>query len=197
MRAILVRHGQTEWNKTGKFQGHSDVPLDEVGRGQVEATAAYLAKEKLEAIYASDLSRAKDTAKAIAAHHGLEPICDRRLRELNMGKWEGLDFNTVYSQYRQEYDAWYGNKEGMIPGGEGIKDVEKRVLEFLNEVATKHEGTIAIATHGGVVKAVLAYALGPKYLWEQRVDHASVTIVKFGGEQIEPEAINIVPWQQQ
>lgn len=197
MRVILVRHGQTEWNKAGRFQGHSDIPLDEVGRGQVEATAAYLANEKLEAVYASDLSRAKDTALAIAAYHGLEPICDRRLRELNMGIWEGLDFNAVYSQYRQEYDAWYGNRDYVIPNGEGVKDVEKRVLEFIWEIAPKHEGSIAIATHGGVVKAVLAYALGPKYLWEQRVDHASITIVKVDGEQIEAEAINLVPWQQQ
>ncbi|NLC77764.1 MAG: histidine phosphatase family protein [Clostridia bacterium] len=196
MRVILVRHGQTEWNKAGKFQGHSDVPLDRVGREQVEATAAYLAREKIEAVYASDLSRARDTAAAIAAYHGLEPVCDPRLRELDMGHWEGLDFNAVYSNYRQEYDAWYGNAEGVIPGGEGVKDVEKRVLEFIREISPKHKGTVVIATHGGVVKGVLAYALGPEYLWEQRVDHASVTIVNIEGEKIVPEAINIVPWRE-
>lgn len=195
MRIILVRHGQTEWNRAGKFQGHSDVPLNETGRQQVKVTAAYLAKEPIEAVYASDLSRAMDTGTAIAAFHGLNPIPDARLRELHMGKWEGLDFNTVYNDFRQEYDAWYGNPDGVTPGGEGVKDVEARVLDFIFEVSPKYQGTVAVATHGGVIRAVLAYAVDERYLWEEPIDHASVTIVNVDGKKIVPEAINIVPWK--
>lgn len=195
MRVIFVRHGQTEWNKSGKFQGHSDVPLNDTGRRQVKATAAYLAKEPIEAVYSSDLSRAIDTGAAIASYHGLDPVPDARLRELYMGKWEGLDFNTVYNNFRQEYDAWYGNPDGVTPGGEGVKDVEARVLDFIFEVSPKHQGTVAVATHGGVIRAVLAYAVDERYLWEEPIDHASVTIVKVDGKRIIPEAINIVPWK--
>lgn len=195
MRLIMVRHGRTAWNNVGKLQGHSDVPLDEVGREQVLTTAKYLAKEELQGIYTSDLSRAKDTAAAIANDRMLEPVVDRRLRELNLGIWEGLDFNTVYNEYRQEYDAWYGNAAGKVPGGEGVKDVEKRVLDFIWEVMPKHQNeTVAIATHGGVVKSVLAYALGPQYLWDQVIDYASITIIKIQGKEFIPELINLVPW---
>ncbi|HHW06635.1 MAG TPA: histidine phosphatase family protein [Clostridia bacterium] len=196
MRMILVRHGQTEWNKAGKFQGHSDIPMDETGREQVQAAAAYLAQEPLEAVYASDLSRAKETAAVIAAYHGLEPILDVRLRELYMGRWEGLDFNTVYRHFRQEYDAWFGKRDGVTPGGEGVKDVEARVLDFIFEVAPKHRGTVVAATHGGVIRAVLAWAVDERYLWEEPIDHASLTIIKVEGKQLIPEAINIVPWKK-
>ncbi len=196
MRLIMVRHGETIWNAEKKIQGHSDVPLNEAGRNQVLAAASYLAKEELEEIYTSDLSRAMDTALAIGAHRGLTPIIDQRLRESHMGVWEGLDFNTIYTRYRKEYDAWYGNEEGFIPGGEGVKDVEQRVMSFIEEIALKHQNNVAIATHGGVIKSILACALGPKYLWEQRVDNASITIVQVKELKIVPEAINIVPWQQ-
>jgi len=193
---ILVRHGQTEWNKAGKFQGHSDIPMDETGREQVKATAAYLAREPLEAIYSSDLSRARETAAAIAAYHGLEPIVDVRLRELHMGRWEGMDFRTVYRDFREEYDAWYGKRDGVTPGGEGVKDVEARVLDFVFEVAPKHRGSVAVATHGGVIRAVLAYAVDERYLWEEPIDPASVTIIRVEGSRLVPEAINIVPWKK-
>lgn len=196
MRLIMVRHGETIWNAEKKIQGHSDVPLSETGKEQVLAAASYLVKEELEAIYTSDLSRAIDTALAIGAHRDITPVIDQRLRESHMGIWEGLDFNTIYTKYRKEYDAWYGNEEGFIPEGEGVKEVEKRVLDFIKEIAPKHQNNVAIATHGGVIKSVLACALGSRYLWEQAIDNASITILKVEGLRIEPEAINIVPWRQ-
>ncbi len=195
MRLIMVRHGETIWNAEKKIQGHSDVPLSELGKEQVLATAAYLAEEELEAIYTSDLSRAIDTALAIGGNRGLTPIIDQRLREAHMGIWEGLNFGTIYTKYRKEYDAWYGNENGIIPGGEGVKEVEKRVLDFLNEVSFKHHDNVAIATHGGVIKSVLGHALGPEYLWGRIIDNASITIVKIKASKIVPEAVNIVPWR--
>lgn len=194
MRIIAVRHGQTNWNKERRFQGQNDIPLNETGREQILVTADFLKNETLEAVYSSDLVRAKDTAAAIAAQHELRPIEDERLRETHMGVWEGLEFNEVYAKYREEFEAWYGNEYGVIPGGEGIKEVEKRVMDFVADIQDEHEDTIVIATHGGVIKILLAQALGPEYIWDKVVDYASVTILKIKGKEIIPEAINVVPW---
>src|SRR5437764_15194656 len=89
-RVVLLRHGRTEWNATGRFQGQMDSPLDGIGRAQAEAAAVAVAPMRPDAIVTSDLSRAMDTAAAVAAEAGVEPVTDPRLRELFLGSWQGL-----------------------------------------------------------------------------------------------------------
>ena len=95
---IIIRHGETEWNKTGRFQGHSDVPLSEEGRAQAEALGKNLVVDHVDAIYASDLTRAMETAAPLAERFGLPVIPDPQLRELNFGAWEGRNFNDVNAE---------------------------------------------------------------------------------------------------
>ena len=95
---IIIRHGETEWNQTGRFQGHSDVPLSETGRAQAEALGRNLALDHVDVIYASDLTRALETAAPLAARFGLTVTPDPLLRELNFGAWEGQSFNDVNAE---------------------------------------------------------------------------------------------------
>ena len=97
---IIIRHGETEWNKTGRFQGHSDIALSQEGRAQAAALGRNLAVDDVDAIYASDLTRAMETAAPLAKRFGLEVIPDAALRELNFGAWEGRNFHVSMQSIR-------------------------------------------------------------------------------------------------
>ena len=132
MQLILIRHGQTEWNASQKYQGHTDIPLDDTGRQQARRLAEHLLQlEKVEAVYASDLVRARETAEIIAQAFNLKPLIDPRLRELCFGKWEGLTFNQVYAIYRAEFEQWYNSRQSLCAGGESFSDVANRSLRLL------------------------------------------------------------------
>ncbi|MBI4759502.1 MAG: histidine phosphatase family protein, partial [Chloroflexi bacterium] len=112
MRLLLVRHGETDWNAEERYQGTTDVPLSAQGRAQAQALTSRMAGEVLDAIYASDLQRAWQTAEVIAAPHGLPVRPEPRLREIDFGAWEGLTFDEI-RQRRPAAKAWPGSLRGL------------------------------------------------------------------------------------
>lgn len=150
MRLILIRHGQTDWNVEGRYQGQADPPLNDVGRKQANATADQLASLPIEAIYTSTLKRALETAKIIARQHtGLAVTQDERLREINLGAWEGMLSRDIPADYP---DAWAMRQQDPVhsraPGGESIAEVAKRVWAAADEIACHHpQGLVVIVSH--------------------------------------------------
>ena len=150
-----MRHGRTEWNAARRFQGQSDIPLSEEGRAQAGATAAALASVPLEAIVSSDLSRALETARAIAALHGLEVASDPRLREFAFGEWEGLTWDEIVARFPVARDMAFSSVRAYQPtGGERFDAVRARVGDVL-EAHRHREGTVAFVTHAGALHALL------------------------------------------
>jgi len=157
-RLLLVRHGETDANREFRMQGVSDMSLNEEGRRQLECTAARLADEEIHAIYASDLARAIESAEPIAMRHGLTVRTDPRLREQNLGDWEGdvwFDLPEIYGQ--DALDAFMGDLDYGPPGGETKREVLERFHDAVLDIGARHEGeTICIVTHGGPLM-VFAY----------------------------------------
>lgn len=148
MLLYLVRHGETEWNRMHRIQGSSDIPLNDTGRGQARATGRLLARRQWDAVYASPLSRAFETAQLIAAELGLpEPVADEGLVERNYGEAEGLTGWEVETRYPGSTP---------VPGREPRSTVAARVLPALLALAERHpEQAIIAVTHGGVIRSVL------------------------------------------
>jgi len=178
-RLLLIRHGETEWNQSGRYQGQTDVPLSEVGLAQAQALARRLAGETLHAVYTSDLSRARQTAEAIAAPHGLAVRPDPRLRELDFGQWEGLTYAQVLERDPEARAFWdSGDPSAKPPGGESREQMLERVRLVLADLARHEDGqTLAVVGHGGSLKLLLCLALGmaPTRYWQLRLDNASLS----------------------
>ena len=155
---IIIRHGETEWNKTGRFQGHSDVPLSEEGRAQAEALGRNLVLDHADAIYASDLIRAMETATPLAARFGLTVTPDPLLRELNFGAWEGRSFNDVNAEHSDAMKRFYNDPEHAdIPESEPFPVFQKRVAGRVREIVRAHQGKrIVIVSHGASIRILLA-----------------------------------------
>jgi probable phosphoglycerate mutase len=156
----LLRHGETTWNAMHRVQGQLDSPLSARGNEQAEVLAQRLRGEKFEALYASDLSRAFDTAGKIAAVTGLEIQVDVRLRERHYGVFQGLTWDEIKLKFPEDYAQYKSRFPGVtIPGGESVEDFARRVMEVLGEIAAKHDNAVAVA-HGGVVDVVYRQAMG-------------------------------------
>src|SRR6187431_2901410 len=147
---LLARHGETDWNRELRIQGSSDIGLNELGRRQAQFLAQELTDVELDAIYSSDLSRARATAAAVAATHGLEVNLDPRLRERSFGSWEGLtreDISTFPAGSRHD--------------GESDDEVRVRVLAAVEEIAANHRGQqVLVVSHGGALNTLWHHALG-------------------------------------
>ncbi len=153
---MLVRHGRTEWNAGRRFQGHSDIPLSAEGRAQAQALADVLRERRFARAYASDLGRAMETARAIAAPHGLAVAPDARLREFNFGAWEGLTWNEITERWPELRD--HGSTAAKLyqpEGGESFDEVCARVGAFFEDIRTPSDETVLVVTHAGVLHATL------------------------------------------
>lgn len=185
MRLILVRHGESEWNRIGRYQGQEDAPLSQLGLRQAEALATRLATEHFDAIYASPLQRAKRTAEAIAEYHPDVPFTeDPALLEIHHGDWQGLYAADVRERYGEQLEEWrtYPTRVQM-PNGESFSNILKRTLNFRERVAHEHPGdsTVLVSTHDVVIKILIADALGMHMdrinrLW---ITNASISVVEY------------------
>ena len=147
---LLARHGETDWNRELRIQGSSDIALNELGRQQARFLAQELTDVDLDAIYASDLSRASETAAAVAATHALDVRLDPRLRERSFGSWEGLT--------REDLDEL---PAGSHHDGESDDEVRKRMLEAVHDIAAAHPGEqVLVVSHGGALNTLWHHALG-------------------------------------
>lgn len=157
---LLARHGETDWNRELRFQGHADPPLDEAGREQAAELSAALAREALAAIYSSPLRRALETAELIAAPHRLEPVQVAALREVDVGSWQGLTRAEVEKRFPEQYARWLDGGQGW-EDGETYEEMGERVVAVLLELAAVHTGERILAvTHGGPIRAAFAFAEG-------------------------------------
>jgi 2,3-bisphosphoglycerate-dependent phosphoglycerate mutase len=162
---ILVRHGETDWNRDGRWQGQADAPLNERGREQARRLRDQLAGEPVAAIYASDLSRARETAEIIAASIGRPVEVDRRLREVHVGGWSGLTTAEIESLFPDDVTRWYeGDASHAFDGGETYAAMGGRVVTALEEIAARHPSEqVLVVLHGGPIRALLAHAAGITY----------------------------------
>lgn len=160
-RIIIVRHGQTEWNVRGIRQGHLDSPLTERGLAQAKALAERLKRERFSYLYSSDLGRSVQTAREIAVLTGHEILTDQRLRERNLGIFQGLNAEQIEARYPEERHLMRTTGPGfVIPGGESMVQQVERNVAFLNSLAVRHRGeTIVVVTHGGVVSGFFRHTL--------------------------------------
>jgi probable phosphoglycerate mutase len=157
---FLARHGETDWNRDNRFQGHADPPLNETGRAQASELSAALADEPLAAVYSSPLRRAFETAEIVAAPHGLEPVPVDALREVDVGSWQGLTRAEVEERFPEHYARWLDYEAGW-EDGESYEEMGRRVIAALLELAAAHEGERILAvSHGGPVRAAYALADG-------------------------------------
>jgi broad specificity phosphatase PhoE len=151
---LLARHGETDWNAARRVQGHTDVPLNERGREQARALAEELQDEPLDAVYASDLLRAHETARIVAASRGLGVTVLPQLRERNFGTWEGLTDVEVFDRFPQARAGQWGDAETR-------EEMSGRVLQALGRIADAHpNGHVLVVAHGGPLRAVLHAAGG-------------------------------------
>jgi broad specificity phosphatase PhoE len=149
---LLVRHGETDWNLERRVQGHTDRPLNATGRAQAEALADELADERLDAVYSSDLARAYETARLVAARHGLPVVLVPELREKDFGTWEGLTDEEIRLRFP---DAAPGRVWG---DAETYEAMSARVLGALQRIASEHpDGRVLVVAHGGPVRSVLIH----------------------------------------
>lgn len=159
-RVYLVRHGETDWNVEHRFQGQLDVPLSAVGMEQAQAVAGWLAGQEARyaALYSSDLSRAAQTAQAIAERLDLQPIYSQELREIHVGEWQGLLSSEVEARYPGHIAAWYEKVDSFtLPGGESIPDVQRRMHAYFVGIVAGHIGeAIIVVSHGAALAALIA-----------------------------------------
>lgn len=181
-RVLCIRHGETVWNASGRWQGSAPIPLSETGRAQSQALGAYLAAHgpRPEVIVSSDSPRARQTAEAIAAPLALPLHFDARLREINVGVWQGMTREEVLAWDGERYAVfiadWYNNAP---PNGETRNELMARARAAFDAITTQHPGrTIAIVTHGGTLGMLLESLFGR--IERPTLSNTSITIVRHG-----------------
>ena len=197
MLLYLVRHGETESNRAGLALGRADVPLNDRGLEQVKRLGEALARERFAAIYCSPLIRTRQTADAIAEHHGLAPVTEPGLIEMDIGDADQLPFAEVRARFPGLLEAWVGadGPRQSMPGGERLVDVQERAWRTLKRIATLHEDeTVCAVTHNFVILSLLATALGTDLAHFRRIRHslAAVSQLELKGERIRVRLMNDV-----
>jgi len=178
---ILVRHGESLWNAQGRVQGHSESSLNELGREQARRVAQHLAKQKVHAVYASDVSRAVETAQLIAAPHQLKIHTSPQLRERSYGVLEGKTLEEAGRTQGSWFISWLADRRSAPPAGESQDDMCARIIAAVREVARAHpRQTVVIVSHGGPIKGALHEILRiPPTLWRLTwIDNGSITVLR-------------------
>ena len=156
---LLARHGETDWNRERRWQGHSDPPLNEEGRRQAQTLAEELAGRPIAAVYTSDLRRARETADIVAKTHGLEAVVEPSLREIDVGSWSGLTTSEVEERYPEGWARFQNGLRGH--DGETHEDHSLRVVDAVRRIAHEHpDEEILIVSHGGSLRAIQRAVLG-------------------------------------
>ena len=159
---ILIRHGETEWNSQKRMQGHSNSDLSSVGQAQIQALGQWMKNVPFDHIYSSDSLRAKQTAEAITQFSGHELQFDQRLREKNLGVFEGLTSEEARERHPEVFRLFKtAGSKYVIDEGESTQQLQDRALEIVNEIRIKHpEERVLLVTHGGFIRVVMKHSLG-------------------------------------
>jgi broad specificity phosphatase PhoE len=157
---LIARHGESDWNRERRWQGHADRPLTERGREQARALAARLAHIELDAVYSSDLERARETGAIVADEQRLELRIERDLREVDVGSWAGLTRAEAEARFPEGFAQWRAGFPGW-KDGETYEAMTERVLAAVGRIAGAHDGErLLVVSHGGPIRAIHAAALG-------------------------------------
>ncbi len=178
---FLCRHGESEYNAKRIIQGHIDTDLTPRGIVQARLAGEELKKLPIEKIYTSDLRRAYRTAYIIGDVLGLEPVIDSRLREMHFGEWEGLTYEHIYENHVEDFHNWLKNPVACpLPSQEEVKDFEKRIREFLEEIKKSPEKNILIVAHGGSIQGIICVAcdFGLEHLWGLKHTNTGISCIK-------------------
>ncbi len=193
-KVVLIRHGQTEWNIAGKYQGQSDVVLSDKGIEQARCLAQNFPLEQLDAVYASDLSRALVTAEQVARHFGCVVQPEPSLREMNFGEWEGLTYKQIAAQWPEAMGTFFQRPDMLeIPGGEGFAVLQERAVKCIEEIVASNVGkTVAVVAHGAILRTILTHVLHMplRYVWTIRQDNTAVNILRYDEGNCMVELVN-------
>jgi broad specificity phosphatase PhoE len=164
---LLARHGETDWNRDGRWQGGSDTPLNDVGRQQAQELAEQL--DGVDVLYSSDLSRARETAEIVADKLGLEIRIDPRLRERSFGAWEGLTAEEIEERFSDAHRRWQAGEGPGADDAEPFDAFAARISRFLEEVLELHPAeSVLVISHGGSIRVIHALAAGLDYVRDHR-----------------------------
>lgn len=185
MRLILIRHGETEWNATLRYQGHAAIPLNERGRLQGRQAGKRLAHYRASALYTSDIVRAAETAGIVGQATGLQPRPMPELREIDVGQWEGLTPEELYRRYPDHMREFERDPARTVRlGGESYAQLQQRALRALQHIQAAHRPgeTVLAVSHGGTIRALLCHVIGLDLanfgrMW---LDNGSLTEVRHG-----------------
>ncbi|MEW6621259.1 MAG: histidine phosphatase family protein [bacterium] len=182
-KIILVRHGQTVWNKEEIFRGRIDIDLDETGRSQAKLLAKALGEFQIQTVYCSPLKRAVNTAIPIAKYHHLEVTIDEHFIDMSYGRWEGKSLEEVKESFPALYQKWQKDPHLLkIPEGESLNEVRRRVVTRLNQLLNQHPNeTIAIVSHRVINKILICALLGldNAAFWQVKQDTACFSIFDY------------------
>ena len=183
-----MRHGETDWNREDRFQGHADLPLNAAGRAQSRELAERLAGKSIAAVYTSPLRRAFETAELVAAAHALPVRQEPGLREVDLGSWTGLTREEVEQRDPEGFRRWLAFGHGW-GDGESYEALGERVVATLVTVAASFDGeTVAVVTHAGPIRATLAAAAGIPYTEARRdalpIENCAVVRVAVEGRKL-------------
>lgn len=181
MRLILVRHGETPWNRENRIQGHTDIELSDYGRLQVRKLALAMQGEKITAIYSSPLKRAYETARTIAGFHHLDICIERDLQELNHGDLESLTIQELKEKYGELLRQWIENPASVVfPNAESLTQLQERTWEIIRKIVDASEDTLVVS-HGMAIMTILCRIqdLDLTHAKQMFVNMASKTVVEF------------------
>lgn len=189
MKIYITRHGQTEWNLERRLQGWRDAPLTELGERQAKALGKRLRKINFDRVYCSPLGRTRKTAEiALDGENNTEIIFDERLKEINMGEWEGMKSEKVEEEYPEYYDNFWNSPDKYEPRtGESFYEIKDRIVEALEDIIEEDsEETILIISHGCASKIILSYFEGRPLsdLWNPpTLKETNLSLIEVDGDE--------------
>ena len=192
LEILLIRHGETDWNREQKIMGNRPIPLNSIGIQQAEAVGHSLRSVGVDAIYTSPLKRAVQTARAIARMKKIKWIESPEVAEIYYGSWIGKKFSEVREE--PAYICYHTSpSEAQIPGGEKMVDVHARVVGFVERLRKKHEdGRIVVVSHADVIKTILVHYMNLHLndILKFRIDNCSISLLWFGGQHVRVLGLN-------
>ena len=197
-KLYLIRHGETDYNNAMRFQGRTDILLNQKGIEQAEKAAEFFRDIPLQAIYTSSLKRAITTAEIIGKVKGLEPQATDALQEMSFGIWENMNSKDIQKKYAKEWKDFFASPATTtIPQGECMFDVQKRAYPVVQEILDQYpEGDVAFVAHGGIIRVLICTMLGLDLnrAWHVHVGNASITCFYYWGRSYTLDYANLTQY---